>query len=210
MKGRSIIILFAISAMATMLVSILESDRAIAKMLSFNLVANADFIDNKPQNNPKNKSIKPTNSPVQFICSEGYDRVSTRRLPTTYAWTQRGKIALVRWKTEQFPGYPPQKRCEEVSPRFQEAYESGTLSFITNGMMNRQPVICTTRQYGGGCETLLMTLRLQDNSLAILEELKNVLKGRTSGPVVHSSGTARVYYQINIEQFLETAPVEEQ
>jgi hypothetical protein len=55
-----------------------------------------------------------------------------------------------------------------------------------------------------------MTLRSQDNSLAILEELKNVLQGRSSGPVVHSSGNPQVYYQINIEQFLKTAPVEEQ
>jgi hypothetical protein len=145
MNGRSIIILFALSAMATMLVSIFDSN-ARGLSPSERLAANADFIARSPENNFKNKSIKPTNSPVQFICSEGYDRVSTRRYPTTYAWTQRGKIAIVRWKTEQFPGYLPQKRCEEVSPRFQEAYENGTLSFITNGTMNRQPVICTTRQ----------------------------------------------------------------
>jgi hypothetical protein len=145
MNGRSIIIFLAISAIATTLASIIASV-AVARSLAHNPIASTDFIENTLKNTFKKQNLKPANSPVQFICSEGFDRVSTRRLPTTYAWTQRGKIAIVRWKTEQFPGYPPQRRCHEVSPRFQEAYENGTLQFITNGMMNRQPVICTTRQ----------------------------------------------------------------
>jgi hypothetical protein len=100
-------------------------------------------------------------SGVQFVCSQGFDRDSGERHPTTYIWTASKKIALIRWKKNWGNFISPQERCEAISPRFQKAYESGTLQFITNGMMNGQPVICTTRENGGACQTLLMTLRPQ-------------------------------------------------
>jgi hypothetical protein len=148
------------------------------------------------------------NTEVQFICGESFDKSTGRRLPTTFAWTDKGKQALVRWKTEQFPGYPPQRRCNEISPRFEEAYNNGTLGMITNGTMNNQPVICTTTEEGGTCQNLLMTLRPQDNSLKVLKEFEDILNGRGVGPVVHSSGTPQRFVELNIQKFLDTAPVE--
>ena len=148
-------------------------------------------------------------SQVQFICSESFDSQSNRRFPTTFAWTPRGKIALVRW-VKNLGNYSGQQRCEKVSPRFQEAYANRTLNVLTNGRMNGQPVICTASEYGGSCHTLLMTLRPGDNSLAILNDFKDNLNGRTIGPIRHSSGTPQVYYQIDIEEFLRNAPVEKE
>lgn len=149
---------------------------------------------------------------VEFICADGYDQQTGERLPTTYAWTERGKIAVVRWSTEFFAdeGFSPQKRCEEVSPRFDEAYHNGTLSYLTNGEMNDQSVICTAQESGGSCADLLITLRPKDNPLALIEELANVLQGRSTGPIRHSSeGAPQVYYQVDMDKFLRTAPVEE-
>ena len=148
-------------------------------------------------------------SQVQFICSQSFDTQTNRRLPTTFAWTPRGKIALVRW-VKNLSDYSGQQRCEKVSPRFQEAYANGTLNWITNGKMNGQPVICTASSEGGPCQTLLMTLRPKDNSLAILIDFKDNLNGRASGPIRHSSGTPQVYYKIDIEEFLRNAPVEKE
>lgn len=150
------------------------------------------------------------NQKVQFICNESFDKETGARMPTTFAWADRGKIAVVRWRTEEFSGYPPQERCNEVSPRFQEAYDNGTLKMITNGTINNQPVICTATEYRGKCQTLLMTLRPSDDSLQVLNSFKDILNGRSTGPILHSSGTAQVYYQVDIETFLRTAPVEEQ
>ena len=149
-----------------------------------------------------------TDNTVQFICSQGFDRDSGQRLPTTFAWHKQGKTALIRWKTPWGNGITPQQRCEQVSPRFQQAYDNGTLNFITNGTMNGQPVICTAKEQGGQCQTVLMTLRAEDNSLQMLNQLKDVLGGRTTGPVVHSSGASQTYYRVDIDKFLETAPVE--
>lgn len=152
-------------------------------------------------------------SKVKFICADGYDQQTDSRLPTTYAWTERGKIAVIRWSTDFFEraGFSPQKRCELVSPRFQKAYNNETLSYLTNGTLNGEPVICTAKEKGGDCANLLLTLRPQDNSLTILEELSDVLRGRSTGPIRHRSGLPpQVYYQIDMEQFLRNAPVEEE
>ena len=50
-----------------------------------------------------------------------------------------------------------------------------------------------------------MTLRPEDDSLRVLNSLRQVLNGEIVGPVKHNK---QVYYQVDIENFLETAPVE--
>ena len=112
----------------------------------------------------------------------------------------------VRWKKNWGNFISPQQRCEAISPRFQEAYESGTLQFITNGMMNGQPVICTTRENGGACQTLLMTLRQEENSFRTLVELKGLLDGEQVTPITHSSGNSQVYYSVDIDKLIRNAP----
>ncbi|MDJ0534499.1 MAG: COP23 domain-containing protein [Xenococcaceae cyanobacterium MO_207.B15] len=146
---------------------------------------------------------------TKFICATSYDPETEQRNPTTFAWTPRGKVAVVRWSTEYFLKYSPQRRCQEVSPRFHKAYHNDTLGLMTNGTMNNQPVICTAKEAGGACDTLLMTLRPEDNSLKILNHFRRLFNGEQVGPVKHAAGTPQVYYRMNIEEFLRTAPVEE-
>ena len=145
---------------------------------------------------------------VYFICNQGYDKETNRRLPTTYAWYQGQKRVLIRWE-KALGGKSPQERCNTVSPRLQQAYDDGTISIITNGRMNNQPVICTAREYGGDCVTLLITLRPQDNSLQVLKGIEAALWGRSIGPLRHTSDP-QVYYQIDIEKSLRNAPVEQE
>ena len=151
-----------------------------------------------------------SNNEVQFICAESFDPESGKSTPTTFAWGSRGKISFVRWSSEAFSGssFTPQKRCEIASPNFQTAYENNTLGLITNGRENNQPVICTSQEYGGECETVLFTLRPEDNSLDILKHFRQILDGREIGPIRQSSGTGQAYYKVDIENFLNTAPVE--
>ncbi len=160
---------------------------------------------------PANRVQAQAQDEVQFICAESFDSESNGALPTTFAWTTRGKIAVVRWQTENFAdaGFDPQKRCDEVSPRFQEAYDNNTIGLITNGTIDNQPVICTSDAPGGTCNTLLITLRPEDDSLQVLNNLRQVLNGEQVGPVKHNADTPQIYYQVDIENFLETAPVEE-
>lgn len=144
---------------------------------------------------------------VQFICGASFDQKESERLPTTFAWTTRGKIAVVRW-VKALGSRSPQQRCQQVSPRFQQAYNNGSLKFLTNSTAsNGQDIICATSKYDGSCETMLMTLRREDKPLQILNELKDTLNGRSVGPVKHSSGTPQVYYQIDMDEWLRNQPV---
>ncbi|MBO1347066.1 MAG: hypothetical protein EBE86_006570 [Hormoscilla sp. GUM202] len=58
-----------------------------------------------------------SDSELQFRCLKGYDYKLDKRVPSTYAWTKRGKLAVVRWVTDHFEraGYDPWRRCYEVS-----------------------------------------------------------------------------------------------
>jgi hypothetical protein len=147
---------------------------------------------------------------VRFICASGYDQQTNQRFPTTFAWTPRGKIAIIRWKYSWFnnKSVTSQQRCQQVSSRFQTAYNNQSLAYITNGRVNSQNVICTTRSHKGNCETTLLTLRPQDDPLQILDDLKDILRGRATEPIPHSSQQTQVYYQIDINKFLQTAPIE--
>lgn len=147
---------------------------------------------------------------VRFICAAGFDKQTNRRFPTTYALTQGKKRTIIRWKHNWFnnSARSPQQRCQEVSSRFQTAHNNGSLKFITNSRINGQPVICTAHRNGGACNTTLLTLRPSDDSLLILTTLKDALRGRGSPPLERSFVSRQVYYQIDIEKFLQTAPFE--
>lgn len=147
---------------------------------------------------------------IQFTCDRRYDQASSQYAYNTLAWNEKAKKPIIVWKQEDFSGngYPPKVRCEEVSPRFQEAYENGSLKYMTHGEMNGQPVVCTASKVGNDCDTLLITLKHQDNAEQTLEQLSNILLGYASAPLQQSSGDItydqenRPYVEVNIEDFL--------
>ncbi|MBC6424635.1 MAG: hypothetical protein GDA38_26600 [Hormoscilla sp. SP12CHS1] len=155
-----------------------------------------------------------SDSELQFRCLKGYDYKLDKRVPSTYAWTKRGKLAVVRWVTDHFEraGYDPWRRCYEVSNRFQKAYKNGSLEYLTNGTINGQKVICTARSAAGGCEDLSIALRPGDNELEILASLERVLLGRSDTPVYHESDDPedipQIYVEVDMEEFIRTAPFE--
>jgi hypothetical protein len=137
----------------------------------------------------------------RFICQ------TKQLLPRTYTLYEGQKRTLIRW-TKALGEKTPQERCEQASSRFQEAYDKDALKIITNGIMNKQPVICTANDYGGDCVNLLITLNPKEDSLQVLNELKEALLGRSIGPIIHNSGVPQIYYQIDLEQAIKNAPVE--
>jgi len=151
---------------------------------------------------------------VQFICNQGYDPVTQARVPTTYAWTLRGKISLVRWKSDWFSGsgFTPEVRCREVAPRFETAYQNGNLNYLTNGRLNGEKVICAVRENGDHCtyDTLLLTLRPKDNEHQALNQLNSILQGDAVDGPIRQNSEEQIYIELDIENFLATAPVEEE
>ena len=144
---------------------------------------------------------------IQFTCRPGFDKNTGKEQPTTYLWFRGNKHGVVRW-VKAMGSVTPQERCDQVSARLQEAYSNGSLNFVTNGLMNGKPVICTAREYKGGCDTLILTLRPNDNPLEVLEGFKEALTGRSMGPIPHSSGVPQIYYQIDLQATIRNTPAE--
>jgi len=166
--------------------------------------------DVTPRREYSNPTVNPDDDKVEFRCLQGYDLILDKQVPTTYAWTKRGKSAVVHWVRNDFEkaGYDPAKRCSEASPRFHKAYENGSFKYLTNGKMNEQPVICTAREAGGNCDTLLFTLLHKDDGLEILTDLEKILGGSLVQDPLRQGTKNQVYIQVDMEKFLRTAPVE--
>lgn len=147
---------------------------------------------------------------VKFVCHKTYEQDSDTYVYSTIAWNSANKKPIIIWKRQDFSGnnYPPQTRCEEVSPRFQQAYDSGSFKYITHGEMNGQPVICTSSTVGGNCQTLLITLKHEDNTEQTLEQLSDILLGYASSALEQSSGDIsysednRLYIEVDLDDFL--------
>lgn len=131
---------------------------------------------------------------------------SNNGVPTTIASTPRGNISLISWAYNlgNEAGYTPQKRCEEVSNRFQQYYDQGVLNFVTTGRKNNQNIICVSSEKGGACQGLLFTLKPSDNPSEVIQLMFDVA-GYASSPIEQSYSSG-IYIDIN--DLLETAPVE--
>ncbi|MEG5052766.1 MULTISPECIES: COP23 domain-containing protein [unclassified Microcoleus] len=144
-----------------------------------------------------------------FFCGMSSDGV-----PTTFANTPRGTVQVVKWTSEHFTdaGYSPERRCQEVSSRFQSFKNRGQLNSLTAGYLNGQPAICV----GDGnppctSEKLLFTLKPGANAAARLQQLFDIRSGASGAPLYEStrdhrssSGSSAT---VDFNQFLQQASV---
>lgn len=157
--------------------------------------------------NPSSSAQSSDNSTtkrVNFVCGKSNDA------PATVARTPRGDIAVIRWVSGFFSGagFTPQKRCQEVSSRFQTYHSHGTLKYLTTGWLNNQPVICTAQKQGGGCSDVLFTLEPGDDPNQVLRQLLSIRSGATAGPLSRSGSSRQKPIYINLDEYLNRAPVE--
>ena len=135
-----------------------------------------------------------------------YRCIKTNTYPVTVVDTTRGTIELIVWKSDHFrqSGWSPQKRCEEVTRRFQKFSDNKTLRYITTGRMNRQKVICVAQKKSTGIrcreDGLLITLEPNDNPSMVLDELFDISSRISLGGL--SRGAI-----LDLEEFLQTVPV---
>jgi hypothetical protein len=131
---------------------------------------------------------------------------TSKNTPTTMARTSRGSVSIIHWTSTNAFGenYPPEVRCKLVSSKFQEYYTDGTLNFLTTGVENRQPVICAVQSRGGPCG-VLFTLKPGSDPDLTLKQLLSI-RDRSTTLVLNESISSPL---ISVNDFLETAPVEE-
>lgn len=131
--------------------------------------------------------------------------------PATLAKTERGEVVIIRWVSEYFSesGYSPQRRCTEVSTKFQTFASQGAMSFITAGTVNRLPVLCATGASGGACSSsnILYTLKPGQSAEKIIQHLNDIRYGQSTTPLLESSGQPRNKRSVDVGAFLREAPV---
>jgi hypothetical protein len=131
-------------------------------------------------------------------------------VPATLAQTTRGNIPVIRWVSDAFGGeYPPQYRCQVVSPKFQQYYKEGKLNYLTTGVANNQPIVCGTNEKGGPCTGVLFTLKHGSDPWLTLTRLMDVRA--QAGPPLNesasSSSTSNAEHYIDMNEYLNTASV---
>ncbi len=119
-------------------------------------------------------------SKVTFSCGES--EYNGKSFPATIA-TGDESIPIILWKLDNNyfgDNWPPLKRCEEVSRRFQRIYHRDGLKYLVatleTWVSNKElPVICAVKSENSVCheEDLLITLESKDNPDDVLKELLN-------------------------------------
>jgi len=132
-----------------------------------------------------------------FVCG------TASGVPATNVVTAAGRqVPVIRWTSSVFndAGWSQERRCQEVSARFDGFLKQGRLAYITTGRMNGLPVICTAASNGGACDGLLYTLKPgQDATLTLRNLLEIRVKAR--GPL--NETTPRLY--VSLDELLSTA-----
>jgi len=135
--------------------------------------------------------------------ARGFTCGTAAGVPATNAVTSSGKqLPVIRWTSSTFndAGWSQQRRCEEVSARFDSFHKQGRLNYITTGRMNGLPVICTAPSKESGCDGLLFTLKPGQDATATLKNLLEI-RVKARGPL--NETTSRLY--VSLDELLSNA-----
>jgi len=130
----------------------------------------------------------------KFFCAQ------EGNIPVTKVRTSRGNETFIRWVVEDFEKFPPLKRCEIVSARFQRYYDNGLLLITSRDNFNNFPVLCIANRKGVPCksEDLLVTLKQGTDTGRVLQQILDFRSGVAGEPVDLSGCQAITYDQGNL------------
>jgi len=143
-----------------------------------------------------------------FFCGVSRDGV-----PTTFANTRRGTVQVIKWTSEAFSeaGYTPERRCQEVSSRFQRLHNSGQLRFVTAGYLNGQPAICAGNSSPPCTDAkLLFTLKPGSDAAERIQRIFEIGSANANNPrppLLESSDGSSSPATLDMNRFLEQASV---
>ncbi|MDS9397841.1 COP23 domain-containing protein [Aphanizomenon flos-aquae NRERC-008] len=105
------------------------------------------------------------------------------------------------------PPWTAQRRCDEVSRRFQRSNDNGTLKNITTGTLRGEPVVCAGTSQNTACTSnnLLFTLKRGVNPSATLRRLLD-RRGLAAGNTLNESAGDTI--NIDFQLYLDNATVE--
>jgi Circadian oscillating protein COP23 len=152
-----------------------------------------------------------TFSAITFDCPVGGRVLFARRVPTATQPTALSAPIIQFTSLGKFSG---NQRCHEVAARFNYLNHSpgkNTLAFLTTGLRNGLPIVCSVQNYGDACDQTggvqLLTLnprdRAPDRRDQALSQLLVKLHNALSQTPVLLDNQPRLY--INLQDFLNAA-----
>ncbi|MGK7927384.1 MAG: COP23 domain-containing protein [Spirulina sp.] len=149
-------------------------------------------------------SMKPGNAQSEsttFFCG------TYKGDPTTIARVQDINIPIVPWRTSYFSdsAWTPERRCHEISRRFQVYHQQGTLNYLTTGEVDEMPVVCAVETQRSSCQELLFTLTRNSNPNTFLTTMFKVTNNSDKNRII-SRFSDRVY--IDLDKYLNTILIE--
>jgi Circadian oscillating protein COP23 len=143
----------------------------------------------------------------KFYCGKSYDPLSKKNIPTTLVSSpnrEKPSVVII-WKSEYFPKYAPQQRCNLVSPKFQAAYTAGKLEYLVTGNDKKtgSQIVCGVMNQNESCDgdpNMLFTLKPHTDGASVLKQLVGNMESGEAGPNIYqSSGNREVF---NLKAFL--------
>ena len=135
---------------------------------------------------------------IQISCSEATDPSSRKVLPATVANVSGNpeNIVLIIWKSEFFgTKYTPQERCSIVSTAIQTAFKEGR-TYIGAGIDKKTGlgIVCGVANPDQPCDrtNMILTMKSYQSADETIDQLGQIMKGKTGKPIYQSSGGKRV------------------
>jgi hypothetical protein len=130
---------------------------------------------------------------LQFYCGKAKDLTSSSILPATVVKVSGDdeERVLIIWKSEAFPRFTPQKRCETVSPKINKALQEGRY-LITAGIDKPSGlgIICAVADAAQACDrnNMLYTLKSYQDAGTTVQGVIDLLNGNHPGPGNENGG----------------------
>lgn len=140
-------------------------------------------------------------SGTTFYCGK------SKGVPITFARTQDGRnVPMIKWVSLDYfsKEWTNERRCKEVSRRFQRSYDNGTLKYIKTGTLRGETVVCAAASQNAACtdSTLLFTLKRGSNAKLTMRRLLN-RRGLVAGNVLNETSEDAV--NIIFDEYLNNA-----
>jgi Circadian oscillating protein COP23 len=151
-----------------------------------------------PSPQPQRIAQNESSGTVQFVCGQSADITSRTTLPATVANVSGNpeNIVLIVWKSEFFGAkYTPQQRCLIVSSAIDKAFrESRTYIGSGTDKATGLGIVCAVANPEQRCDrsNMLLTMKSYQTADETIQQLGQIMQGKTGQPIYQSSGGKRV------------------
>lgn len=155
-------------------------------------------------------AIESPGNQTTFICISKFDTALGKAIPVTAAWVPERKthVHFISWRSEHFiaSGWTMEKRCQEVSKKFQQLHSQNRLNHLSYGRNNGYPIICGVANIEEPCngDNQLFTLRTDADAKGVILQLMHISQGKASEELIQSNKNNQNY--VNVRVFLNQSP----